>query len=841
MVENGAPVELGQLENDARISGSVFSHTSFIRAESSTYTRLAIATGITIAYFVTGKLGLGFALIHPSASAIWAPSGLALAACLLFGSWTWPAIAAGAFLVNATTYGSIATSIGIAIGNTAEALTGAYLVRRFAHGQDAFRRTTDTFSFVLYAAVLSTTVSATIGVTSLCTDAYAHWSKYAWIWFTWWLGDATGDLIIAPLLILWAYNPRIDWDRPKIIEAVLLMAGLLLTAAVVFGGLLQFWGPQYPNAFLCIPLLLWVAFRFGPRETATIVLLLSVAAVTGTVNHFGPFSQGGRNEALLLVQTFVAVAGTSHLIVAIAVAERGQLDQARARLGAVVESSDDAIIATRPDGRITDWNAGAGRLYGFSAAEAVGNPVSIIIPADRMGESAALLTRINNGETVAPLETIRVRKDGQRIDVSLSVSPVKDDEGRIIGASKIARDITQLKHARHEREALLRSEHAAREAAESARQAADSARQLAEAANRSKDEFLAMLGHELRNPLHAISLASQLLQDPNHLDKARGIIARQEEHMTRLVEDLLDAARVTSGRIALIRRPLNLAELVSECIGNLQQTDQLEHHTVETDLQHVWVDADSERLSQVVANLLGNAVKYTPRGGKIWVRVKGGSEAVVQVQDNGAGISSDLLPHVFDLFARGEFGLQRSPAGLGIGLTLVQRIAELHGGRAEAASDGPGRGSTFTVRLPIIAASQADAAEPVRPDEPAPPRRILLIEDNADARESLRLMLEALGHQVFEACDGPTGVEEALTIRPEFVLIDLGLPGFDGYEVAARIRAAPACSASKLIALTGYAQNEFRARAQLAGFHAYLTKPVDMDALAKFIAGDSLQ
>jgi PAS domain S-box-containing protein len=834
MVENEARAGAGQHDNDARISASPYG-LSLFRLETSTYTRLAIAAAVTIAYFLTGKLGLRFALIHPSASAIWAPSGLALTACLLFGSWTWPAIAAGAFLVNATTYGSIATSIAIAIGNTAEALTGAYLVRRFAHGQDAFTRTADTFRFVLFAAVLSTTVSATIGVTSLCTEGYAHWSNYAWIWFTWVLGDATGDLIIAPLLILWACNPRIDWDRPKIIEAVLLMAGFCLTAAVVFGGL-QFWGPEYPNAFLCIQLLLWVAFRFGPCETATLVFFLSVAAVTGTANDFGPFSQGGRNEALLLVQTFVAVVGTSHLIVAVEVAERRRLDQARARLGAVVESSDDAIIAIRSDGCITDWNAGATRLYGFSAAEAVGNPVSIIIPADRFSESAALLARINNGETIAPVETVGLRKDGTRTDISLSVSPIKEGEGRIIGASKIARDITQLKQARQEREALLRSERAAREAAESARQAAESARQLAEAASRAKDEFLAMLGHELRNPLHAISLASQLLQNPNSLDRARSIIARQGEHMMRLVEDLLDAARVTSGRIALIRRPLNLAELVSEYISNLKQTGQLEHHTVETDLQQVWVDADSERLSQVIVNLLGNAMKYTPRGGKIWVRVKGGDEAILQVQDNGTGISSELLPHIFDLFARGEFGLQRSPAGLGIGLTLVQRIAELHGGRAEAASDGPGRGSTFTVGLPIIAAPQACGAEPVEPNEPVLPRRILLIEDNADARESLRLLLETLGHQVFEANDGPAGVKEALAVKPEFVLIDLGLPGFDGYEVAARIRAAPACNASKLIALTGYAQNEFRRRAQLAGFHDYLTKPVDADTLVKALA-----
>jgi len=797
--------------------------------------RLAIAAGVAIAYFLTGKLGLRLALVHPSASAIWAPSGISLAACILFGYWIWPAIFAGAFLVNTTTYGSAATSIAIAIGNTVEALVGAYLVRRFACGRDAFNDTADTFRFVLLAAALSTTVSATIGVTSLCIGGYALWSKCVWIWLTWWIGDATGDLIVAPLLILWARTPRTDWNRQKILEAVLLTATLLLTIGVVFGRLLPFWGPQYPNAFLCIPVLLWTAFRFGPRDTATILFVLSVTAIAGTLSNLGPFSQGGRNEALLLVQAFVAVAGTSHLVVAIEVAERRRLDKTRARLGAVVESSDDAITAITPEGRITDWNAGAERLYGYTAAEAIGNPISIIIPAERMSESAEVLALINSGETTAPFETVRLRKDGTRTDVSLSVSPVKDGEGRIIGASKIARDITQLKQARQEREALLRSERTAREAAEVARQAA-------ETANRAKDEFLAMLGHELRNPLHAISLASRLLRDPGSLEKAREIIARQGGHMSRLVEDLLDAARVTSGRIVLSRRPLNLADLVSECIGNLRETGQLARHTVETDFEAVWVNGDSDRLSQVVINLLSNAMKYTPPGGKIWVSVKADEDAVIQVQDNGAGISSEILPRVFDIFARGEFGLQRSPAGLGIGLTLVQRIAELHGGRAEAASAGPNCGSTFTVRFPRVAIPQAHSREAdAEPNEPIRPRRILLIEDNDDARASLRLLLEGSGHEVYEAVDGLAGVKEALELKPDVILIDLGLPGLDGYEVAARIRSASSCSTTRLTALTGYAQGEYRTRAQIAGFQDYLVKPVDAGMLEKVIAALPVQ
>jgi PAS domain S-box-containing protein len=697
-----------------------------------------VATALIIAYFLSGKIGLHFATVNPSATAIWAPSGIALAACLLFGSWLWPAIFAGAFLVNVTTYGSIATSVAIATGNTLEALTAAYFVQRFARGPDAFRLTVDTFRFVFFAAALSTAISATIGVTSLCIGGYASWSHYMWIWLTWWMGDATGDLILTPFLILWARSPGFLSYGDKIFEAVSLVATLLLTAGVVFGGISPFQGP---NAFLCIPVLLWAAFRFGPRDTATVIFLLSIAAIVGTIKSHGPFSQGSRNEALLLVQAFVAVAGTSHLVVAIEVAERRRLEKTRWRLGAVVESSEDAIIAITPEGRITDWNAGAERMHGFSAAEMIGKQISMIVPPDRMSESAEALARVNNGGTIASFETVRLRKDSAPIDVSLTISPIKDEEGHIIGISKSTRDIAPLKKAREEREVLLRSERAARETAEIAQRAAESA-------NRAKDEFLAMLGHELRNPLNAISLGTQLLQNPKTMDKARGIITRQGEHISRLVDDLLDSARVASGRIVLDPRPLDLAELVSECIVTLRETGQIGLHMVKTSLESVWVDGDSARLSQIMMNLLGNALKYTSPDGQIWVSLKAGEEAVIQIKDNGAGISPEILPRVFDLFARGDFGLQRSPAGLGIGLTLVKRIAELHGGRVEAASKGPGRGSTFTVTLPRIDAPQVPHREPDGMlDEPLGPRRILIIEDNDDGRDSLRAFLELSGHK----------------------------------------------------------------------------------------------
>jgi PAS domain S-box-containing protein len=803
--------------------GSNF-EVAFDNLRSRTVTRLTRLASLALVYFATGKLGLHFATINPSATAIWAPTGISSAACLLFGSWVWPAIFAGAFLVNVTTAGSIATSIGIAMGNTLEALAGAYLVRRFANGPNVFDRTQDAFKFVICAAVLSTTLSASIGVSSLCLAGYAPWSKYAWMWFTWWLGDCSGDLIVAPLLILWIRNPTVHWTRLQILEAALLVVWFAVTSGVVFGGWLT--SQQLPIAFLYPPVLLWAAFRFGPRETSTVAFILSAIALACTIKGMGPFAQGTRDEALLLVQGFAGLTALMNIAVAIEVGARRRLEESKSRLAAIVDSSSDGIIAKTLDGRIATWNVGATRIFGFSASEAIGQPIRIIIPPEKFSEEEDVLSRVCRGETIATLETVCLRKDGQRIDISLTASPVRDSDGRIVGISKIARDITEEVRVRRERENFLRHEQAAR--------------QSAQAENRAKDEFLAMLGHELRNPLNAISLAARILENnkPSEFTKAQRIIARQATHVSRLVEDLLDVARVTTGRIVLVRQPTDLAECASNCLAALGETRQLEHHEIDTNIESIWVDGDSDRLEQIVANLLRNSVKYTPAGGRILISVQAqGEEAVLRVEDNGIGISADLLPRVFDLFAQGEVGLDRSRGGLGIGLTLVRRLVELHGGEVKAFSAGLDLGSTFIVHLPRIAAPVLGQPHSTKEaTDNAAPRRILIVEDNADARESLRVTLELFGHQVYEACDGPTGMAQAAAIRPDLALIDLGLPGVDGFEVAKGIRSLPAGHEIVLIALTGYAQQEYHERAKKAGFNGYLIKPVDPHHLARFVA-----
>lgn len=279
---------------------------------------------LTVVYLAAGKLGLTVAFIHPSATAVWPPTGIALAALMLLGYRVWPAIFIGAFLVNVTTAGSVATSLGIALGNTLEGVVGAYLVNRFANGCRAFDRARDVFYYLLLGALVSTTVSATFGVTSLCLGGFANWISYRAIWLTWWLGDAAGALIMAPVILLWSARPRLEWNRAQALEGALLILGLVLVSQVVFGGLLPTQVKNYPLAFLCIPFLVWAAFRFGPRETASACFLIAGLSIWGTLGGFGPFVRETQNESLLLLQTFLGVVTVTALALAASVSERKQ-------------------------------------------------------------------------------------------------------------------------------------------------------------------------------------------------------------------------------------------------------------------------------------------------------------------------------------------------------------------------------------------------------------------------------------------------------------------------------------------------------------------------------------
>jgi signal transduction histidine kinase len=474
---------------------------------------------------------------------------------------------------------------------------------------------------------------------------------------------------------------------------------------------------------------------------------------------------------------------------------------------------------------------------GFSVA--VGVPVSSarVVRRTLLGAAIGVSMALVAGVAAAALVARKIaRPMGRLADAARALpagAPVAPPE-----ASGI-REIDAVGLTMAEAAAALREQATERERrvqAEVERTRAQAAAAEAEAANRAKDEFLAMLGHELRNPLSAVVNAVGVLQrtgvgDGGHAARARDVIARQARHLARLVDDLLDVGRVTAGKVVLQRRPLDLGDFVRRYVAAQQAAGRTGSHELRVRAAPVWVTADETRLEQVLDNLLGNALKYTPGGGRVTLAVeRAGDTAVLDVADTGTGIAAEVLPRVFDLFVQGARHADRSEGGLGIGLTLVRRLVELHGGTVNAASDGPGHGSTFTVHLPAIAPPVDAAPAPAAP--PLVRRRVVLVEDSADGRAALRMLLELDGHEVHEAADGPGGVKAILDAHPDLALVDLGLPGLDGYEVARQVRRRPEARDCHLVALTGYGQPEDRERARAAGFDDFLVKPVDAERLA---------
>jgi len=475
----------------------------------------------------------------------------------------------------------------------------------------------------------------------------------------------------------------------------------------------------------------------------------------------------------------------------------------------LVEQMQEGAVTLTPAGDVVYCNRRFAELVGVGPEAVVGGPIArFVAPADR-----ALLD--------AALQAGRGRHEGHLLGIEDRLIPALFSVGTFVAegvesVSLVVTDLIELTRTR-----VARAE--------------------AEAASQAKDQFLAMLGHELRNPLGAISSAVSVLGQsttPEHTRRARSVIAHQTEHLTRLVGDLLDVTRGALGKIELVRTTIEVAAAVRQCIVTLESTERLARHVLTVEAEPVWVQADKARIEQIVMNLLSNALKFTPEGGRITVRVgREGDEAVLKVSDDGDGMTADLLPSVFDLFVQGE-GEPDRRSGLGIGLTLVRRLVELHGGRVEAASPGPGRGSVFTVRLPaLVDPAQEDARAAKAPDAPRR-QRILIIEDNPDNREMMRILLETSGNEIYEAPDGVSGVEMTIQLQPDTVLIDIGLPGIDGYEVARQIR-SKLRDRSRLIALSGYGQEKDRQRAFEAGFNDHLLKPVDPARLLAILSAPS--
>jgi two-component system CheB/CheR fusion protein len=493
------------------------------------------------------------------------------------------------------------------------------------------------------------------------------------------------------------------------------------------------------------------------------------------------------------------------------------LDDLRGRLrwlSAIVESSDDAIIGVDLNGRVSSWNRGAELLYGYRADEMLGSTLEPITPREQWGEIQDFLGRVARGEHVATVETVRQRKDGHRIDIAVTVSPVHDVDGRVIGASKIDRNVSEQRAAR---QAVLEQV-------------------------RQREQFLAMLSHELRNPLSAVVSASRLLKTGGISDDERALaitsIERQSGLMAALLDDLLDVARVAHGKIGLKRRVLDLRSTIEDVRQSTAAAINANRATLRFDVprEPLWVDGDAGRLVQIQSNLITNAAKYSPPDTEIEVTLRRDRDwAVISVRDSGVGISPEFLPRIFEPFSQSDATLHRSEGGLGVGLSLVKALTELHGGMVAATSAGPNQGSEFTLRLPLVPAP-GTAPAGAAPTAVRRPQRIVLVEDHPDNRQLLTSLLRLEGHTVVTANDGLEGVQCIARERPDLALVDIGLPGLDGYQVARQVRKQGELRSVRLVALTGYGRSSDVELAQQAGFDHHLVKPVNAAKLAEVLS-----
>jgi PAS domain S-box-containing protein len=472
-----------------------------------------------------------------------------------------------------------------------------------------------------------------------------------------------------------------------------------------------------------------------------------------------------------------------------------------------------------PGGRFLRVNRRLCEFTGYAAPELLRLTLEDVTHPEDRAQVAALLARAARGEIHEhTIETRCVRKDGAVAWGELNLVVLRDEAGRPARSIASIQDVSHRKRIEEERAALLAE--------------AQVARLEAEAQSRAKDEWIAALGHEIRNPLAAIRSAVAVMRNPRLGSEATGrlhdIVDRQLHHLTRLLDDLLDVARLVSGKIVLRRQPVSLLEIVERAVQTVRRTRAAGAHEIGVRGAPVVVDGDPTRLEQIIDNLLDNAVKYTPSGGRIEVDVaRAGDAAVLRVRDTGVGMTPEVLHRIFTPFVQAERELDRSEGGLGLGLALVRRLAELHGGTVRASSPGPGLGSEFTVTLPAVERPPAPPAAPDAVPRPGRSRHVLLLEDNEDARDSLQLLLEQWGHRVEVASSGGEGLERIRAARPEIALIDIGLPGLDGYAVARAVRALPGGDRIVLVALTGYGQPQDERRAREAGFDAFLIKPAE--------------
>jgi len=666
---------------------------------------------VAVVYFAGAELGLSLASLHTNVTAVWPPTGIAIASLLIFGRRVWPGIFVGALAANLMTAIPVLSSFGIATGNTFEAIVAYWLLQRSQRWKGSFESVGDVLRFVVYAAVLAPMVSATIGSLSVCFGDPGQWAKFTSLWLTWWTGDGFGALIVSPLLLAWSLPGKTtSRDLPEITSLFLL---LIIVALIIFGG--WFPGPvkTYPLAYLCLPCLLWAALKFDQRVVTTAIVVMAGVALWGARHGYGSFVQSSANVSLLLLISFVGTSTLMTLVVAAVTSERKKAEEDKSKLGSALElhrQRIEDIVAHVPgvvweawgkpdeaNQRIDFVSSYVETMLGYSQQEWLSTPnfwLSIVHPDDReraAREAAAIFASGKGG-------TSRFRwmhRDGREIWVE-GHSIVVCDESGPIGMRGVTMDITAAVEAEIERAELLERE--------------SQARAEAEEASRLKEEFLATVSHELRTPLNAVVGWSRLLRtgqlDADGVAHAVEVIERNAAAQRQIIEDLLDVSRIITGKLRINTQPIDVLLIVHAAIDAVRPAAEAKQIDIRThiDAPDLIVRADMERMQQVFWNLLSNAVKFTPAVGVIDVYLeRHDSAAEIRIEDSGPGVPAEFLPRIFERFSQADGSSTRKHGGLGLGLAIVRHLVELHGGTVSARNRSTGSGAVLTVRLPAMA------------------------------------------------------------------------------------------------------------------------------------------
>ncbi len=652
---------------------------------------LSLGLAILAVYFIAGKLGLSLAFVNQSTSAVWPPTGIALAAFLIFGLRFWPAVFLGAFLVNFTTSDHLTSSIFIALGNTLESLVGAFLVKRLTAGLKAFDIPNNILKFVFFAGMLAPLISATIGVISLVVSGLASASQSLTIWTTWWIGDVAGAVIVAPFVIIWSAGGRFKWSKIQFLEAFIYAVIFFIISAFVFGPLSDWGRSNYPLAFVILPMLMWVASRFGKRESVTVVVIFSAFIIWATLNGYGPFYRISQNVSLLLLQSFMITMSVTTLAIAALIAQRKELEQdligyaeqlaeSSTKAEALLASLGEGIVATDQQGKIILVNKTFEDLLGLKAAEVLGKTTAnVVAMEDEKGwkipeKQRPLYLAFSLGQKITASHYL-VKKDGSKFMAAITATPLIID-GNIIGGVKIFRDIT-----------------------------------VESQIDKAKTEFVSLASHQLRTPLTTVKWhSSRLLEkwdDPNFTSEQREKSVREiyytNQRMVELVNAILNVSKIDLGNLAVEPEEVNVPEIANGVLEDLSLQIQNKELLFSKEYQPglPTILADPKLLRIVFQNLLTNSIKYTPEKGRIACRItKEGQNLLIEVQDSGCGIPPEDSAKIFSKFFRTETARKIDPNGNGLGMYIVKAIVEQAEGKVWFKSE-VSKGTTFYVILPI--------------------------------------------------------------------------------------------------------------------------------------------